>query len=310
MKKLLKPTLAAVLSMATISAFAATAATTAATANQATPAKKSAAAASVASNATKSNPALTFGVTTNSAQPDSMNVSRANYQSIATALSKQINAPVKLTVFSDQNSLMNAVAAGKVDLAYTNVLPFVSAQLSNQNIQPIATVLSWDQSKTQKLDSHSSAIVVLASNAKINKLSDLSNAEIGFARDSAAGFYFPSYLLQMSRIPYSYHFYNNQTDALQALKQNKIAAAALWDANAVNQKSLALKTIQTINNIPNPVIVASRAVPAAQQAAIKQALLTLPANAYTGAIAGVESFQSSSYATAQRAVKSVKGPAA
>lgn len=320
MKRLLKPMLAAALGVVTVSAFAATApapaaaenTAAAATATTATAVASNAAAASTtaAEPSTAAAQPLTFGVSTNASQADAMNVSQASYQSFATALSKQLNTPVKLAIFSDQTSLMNAVATGKVDLAYANALPFVTAQLANKNIQPIATVLSWNQGKTQKLDSYSSAIVVLASNEKINKLSDLNNTEIAFARDSAAGFYYPSYLLQMKQIAYSYHFYNDQNEALQALNEGKVAAAVLWDASDLNQKNIALKTLQVINNIPNPVIVASSAVPAAQQAAIKQALLALPETAYTGAIAGVENFNSSSYATAQRAVQSVKGPAA
>lgn len=254
---------------------------------------------------------MTFGVTVNAAQPDAMNVSQSSYQHFVAALSKQMKTPVKLEVFANQTKLVNAVSAGKVDLAFVKVVPFITAQMQKKNIQPLATVLTWNDNKTHKVNMYASYIVTLASNKSINKISDLTNKKFGFARESASGFYFPSYYLQKKNIAYTYHFYNNQYDTLWALKHNDVQAAALWNANFnLSKDKLKLKNIEAIGQIPNPVIIAGGKLSAAQQADVKKALMALPSTAYTGlAFAGVQNFNQGLYATATKIIKTVKGPA-
>ncbi len=255
---------------------------------------------------------LTFGVNINSANNETIVVNRASYQHFVTALSKQLKTPVKLVVYSDPMSLTNAVAAGKVDLAYAKVVPFIKTNLANKNIIPLATVLSWNQDKTKMVDTYSSYLVTLASNKNINKLSDLNNVKFGFAKNSISGYYFPAYYLQRHNIAYSYHFYDSQYAAFQALKQGKVSVIALWDSNYnLNKMKSQLKTIETLSNVPNPIIVVSNKVSAADQAKIKQVILALPHTAYQGlAFAGVENYNSNLYRNAYAAVKSVAGPSA
>lgn len=297
MKKLLKSMLALTLAAATFSAFGA--AETHASTKLKTTTEKPAA-------------ALTFGVTLQAAEPDAAHVNKADYQHFVTALSKQLNTPIKLAVYPNQTKLIDAVAQGKVNLAYAKVVPFVQAQLAKKSMQPLATVLSWNENKTQKLDTYASQLAVLANNQKINSATDLKGMKIAFSRESASGFYYPSYFLQTKGIDYTYHFYNNQYDALRALKENKVSVAAVWNANFnINRDKIKLKTIETITNIPNPVIIADAKMSTQQQTAVEQGLMALPAAAYKGlAFAGVENFNANLYAEAQNIIQSVKGPAA
>ena len=93
--------------------------------------------------------------------------------------------------------MVHYFADGRVDFGTISPVPYVSAQRLNPGVKLLLTELSWDPTRTKRVDSYQGMIVTLRARDDINTVDDLRGKRMGFvSEESTSGFVFPSAYLQ------------------------------------------------------------------------------------------------------------------
>lgn len=258
---------------------------------------------------------LRFGTQIIQMSPDlTFGMRQQGFEYLLAILGEQLGQEVQLVVFKDGTSLTEALDKGTIDFGYVKIVPYALAKSNGQRIEKLLTVVTWNTDHTQKETEYPCYIIAQMSQKSISSFYDLEGKRFGFTKNSASGFVYPVYFLQRHGIDYrtyfrEYHFYNNHLALYDAFKADDIDAAATWDGDFnLNKNSGDFKIVTIIPGIPNPPIVASGSLPAAEKLRIKQALLKLPPEAFAGVgFIGLEETSEDFYSTAIDIVRQVVG---
>lgn len=143
-------------------------------------------------------------------------------------LSKELGIPVKVTVTTNFNALVEAMAAKKVDVGFLSPVNYVFAKDKKKAV----TLLL--QTSRKGSSSYKSMLVKRADDNTINKVEDVKGKRVAFVDgSSAAGYTFPALMLKKVNI-------NPETDVkaimagghdkgLQALYRGDVDVAAVFD---------------------------------------------------------------------------------
>jgi len=208
---------------------------------------------------------------------------RRLYQPLLNYLGRVTDAKITIVTARSYEDMVHYFADGRVDFGTISPVPYVSAQRLNPGVKLLVTELSWDPTRTQRIDSYQGMIVTLRARDDINTVDDLRGKRMGFvSEESTSGFVFPSAYLQSIGIDYkndfrSYAFLGSHPRATDALVAGSVDAAATWDFNlnqAIPKHGDVFKIIfQTA--IPNLLIATHPSLTGSFREAIKAALLNV-----------------------------------
>jgi phosphonate transport system substrate-binding protein len=208
---------------------------------------------------------------------------RRLYEPLLNYLGRATDAKITIVTARSYEDMVHYFADGRVDFGTISPVPYVSAQRLNPGVKLLVTELSWDPTRTQRIDSYQGMIVTLRARDDINTVDDLRGKRMGFvSEESTSGFVFPSAYLQSIGIDYknyfrSYAFLGSHPRATDALVAGSVDAAATWDFNlnqAIPKHGDVFKIIfQTA--IPNLLIATHPSLTGSFREAIKAALLNV-----------------------------------
>ena len=208
---------------------------------------------------------------------------RRLYQPLLNYLGRVTDAKITIVTARSYEDMVHYFADGRVDFGTISPVPYVSAQRLNPGVKLLVTELSWDPTRTKRIDSYQGMIVTLRARDDINTVDDLRGKRMGFvSEESTSGFVFPSAYLQSIGIDYknyfrSYAFLGSHPRATDALVAGSVDAAATWDFNlnqAIPKHGDVFKIIfQTA--IPNLLIATHPSLTGSFREAIKAALLNV-----------------------------------
>lgn len=115
---------------------------------------------------------------------------KAQYEPFRVYLSEKLGQPVELFVATDYNGVVEAMIAGRIDVAYFGGVTYVQAQ-SRADIYPIVTEID----RITKTTKYTSAIIVKA-DSPIQTLADLKDRSFAFGDiNSTSGSLYPRLML-------------------------------------------------------------------------------------------------------------------
>jgi len=208
---------------------------------------------------------------------------RRLYEPLLNYLGRATDAKITIVTARSYEDMVHYFADGRVDFGTISPVPYVSAQRLNPGVKLLLTELSWDPTRTKRVDSYQGMIVTLRARDDINTVDDLRGKRMGFvSEESTSGFVFPSAYLQSIGIDYkndfrSYAFLGSHPRATDALVAGSVDATATWDFNlnqAVLKHGDVFKVVFQIA-IPNLLIATHPSLPGAVREAIKAALLNV-----------------------------------
>jgi len=208
---------------------------------------------------------------------------RRLYEPLLNYLGRVTDAKITIVTARSYEDMVHYFADGRVDFGTISPVPYVSAQRLNPGVKLLVTELSWDPTRTKRIDSYQGMIVTLRARDDINTVDDLRGKRMGFvSEESTSGFVFPSAYLQSIGIDYknyfrSYAFLGSHPRATDALVAGSVDATATWDFNlnqAVLKHGDVFKVVFQIA-IPNLLIATHPSLPGAVREAIKAALLNV-----------------------------------
>jgi len=208
---------------------------------------------------------------------------RRLYEPLLNYLGRATDAKITIVTARSYEDMVHYFADGRVDFGTISPVPYVSAQRLNPGVKLLLTELSWDPTRTQRVDSYQGMIVTLRARDDINTVDDLRGKRMGFvSEESTSGFVFPSAYLQSIGIDYKndflrYAFLGSHPRATDALVAGSVDATATWDFNlnqAVLKHGDVFKVVFQIA-IPNLLIATHPSLPGTVREAIKAALLNV-----------------------------------
>jgi phosphonate transport system substrate-binding protein len=208
---------------------------------------------------------------------------RRLYEPLLNYLGRATDAKITIVTARSYEDMVHYFADGRVDFGTISPVPYVSAQRLNPGVKLLLTELSWDPTRTKRVDSYQGMIVTLRARDDINTVDDLRGKRMGFvSEESTSGFVFPSAYLQSIGIDYKndflrYAFLGSHPRATDALVAGSVDATATWDFNlnqAVLKHGDVFKVVFQIA-IPNLLIATHPSLPGAVREAIKAALLNV-----------------------------------
>jgi phosphonate transport system substrate-binding protein len=208
---------------------------------------------------------------------------RRLYEPLLNYLGRATDAKITIVTARSYEDMVHYFADGRVDFGTISPVPYVSAQRLNPGVKLLLTELSWDPTRTKRVDSYQGMIVTLRARDDINTVDDLRGKRMGFvSEESTSGFVFPSAYLQSIGIDYKndflrYAFLGSHPRATDALVAGSVDATATWDFNlnqAVLKHGDVFKVVFQIA-IPNLLIATHPSLPGTVREAIKAALLNV-----------------------------------
>jgi phosphonate transport system substrate-binding protein len=215
---------------------------------------------------------------------------RRLYEPLLNYLGRATDAKITIVTARSYEDMVHYFADGRVDFGTISPVPYVSAQRLNPGVKLLLTELSWDPTRTKRVDSYQGMIVTLRARDDINTVDDLRGKRMGFvSEESTSGFVFPSAYLQSIGIDYKndflrYAFLGSHPRATDALVAGSVDATATWDFNlnqAVLKHGDVFKVVFQIA-IPNLLIATHPSLPGTVREAIKAALLNADDNILQG----------------------------
>jgi len=204
---------------------------------------------------------------------------RRLYEPLLNYLGRATDAKITIVTARSYEDMVHYFADGRVDFGTISPVPYVSAQRLNPGVKLLLTELSWDPTRTKRVDSYQGMIVTLRARDDINTVDDLRGKRMGFvSEESTSGFVFPSAYLQSIGIDYKndflrYAFLGSHPRATDALVAGSVDATATWDFNlsqAVLKHGDVFKVVFQIA-IPNLLIATHPSLPGTVREAIKAA---------------------------------------
>ncbi|WP_353572131.1 phosphate/phosphite/phosphonate ABC transporter substrate-binding protein [Candidatus Albibeggiatoa sp. nov. BB20] len=127
----------------------------------------------------------------------SFNEERKKYLPLLNWLTEQTGCKfVPVGAFSYED-LIKKITLGTVHVAELGAVSYIQAKNKNPKINMIATALTWNESKTELIDSYRSLVITLKKYKDINHLQDLQDKSIGFVNEtSSSGFVYPAILIK------------------------------------------------------------------------------------------------------------------
>lgn len=202
------------------------------------------------------------------------------YQPITAELSKSLNCPVKLQMFSSYTAGVEAMRAGKLDVSDFGPLSYVLAA----KVAHAQAVLSFG-TKQGKLDSYYASIVTPSSSA-IKTLQDVRGKTFAYSDPaSTSGYLYPAYGLTQAGINYKSGvkatFAGSHTSSYEALRNKKVQAGELNSTQMTAAKKQGIyrdgdyRTLWKSGPIPQDPIAVRASLPAALKQKITSALLAI-----------------------------------
>jgi phosphate/phosphite/phosphonate ABC transporter binding protein len=128
---------------------------------------------------------LSFGVS----QPNGPKRAASGKALLEPYLSDALKRPVKVVILGSYEELSQALASGKVDLAWVEPVAFVVAQQKNRDVQAIAKAL-----RRGKL--YYRAALIVRADSPVQALADLKGKSVAWvSKSSASGYLFPRALV-------------------------------------------------------------------------------------------------------------------
>lgn len=205
---------------------------------------------------------------------------QAAYKPITAALSKSLNCPVKLQLFSNYTAGIEAMRAGKLDLSNFGPLSYVlAAKLAH------AEAVVTFGTQQGKIDSYYASIVT-PSSSDIKTLADVRGKTFAYSDPaSTSGYLFPAYGLTTAGINYKSGvkatFAGSHTSSYEALHNKKVDAGELNSTQIAAAKAQGIyhdgdfRTLWKSAPIPQDPIALRAGMPAAFKKKIISALLSI-----------------------------------
>jgi len=178
---------------------------------------------------------ITFGVS----QPNGPGRAAEAKAALEPYLSEAMHRPVKVVVLASYEDLAQALAAGKVDLAWAEPVAFVVAQQKNHDVQAIAKALRHGKLFYR-------AAIFVRADSPAQALADLRGKSFAWvSKTSASGYLFPRALLISQGIDpdaafRSQSFAGDHPRDCEAVRQRKADAGATFsDERPRGEKPLA-----------------------------------------------------------------------
>ncbi len=166
---------------------------------------------------------VTFGVS----QPNGPARAAEAKAALEPYLTQAMNRPVKVVVLESYDALSQALAAGKVDLAWAEPVAFVVAQQKNHDVQAIAKALRHGKLFYR-------AAVIVRADSPAQTLADLKGKSVVWvSRASASGYLFPRALFISQGIDpdvafRTQSFAGDHPRACEAVRQKKADVGATF----------------------------------------------------------------------------------
>ena len=251
-----------------------------------------------------------FGAVTKPYLPHQTSAEREQaYKIFISELSKKANINIKFKGFNSNEDLFAAMQNHEVNFAY--YCHYDHSLLEQDNIYPIAIVVTR---KNDKLVDHYQSYVV-TKKSDLTTISSLKDKIFGLNTEgmSLSGFVYPATFLKKNEINSHIYFkkiiyYHGIKEGLEYLDNGKVDAIATWDDAYFGHSTYKkYNIIATINNLPNPPIVASNEISAKNISVIKKALFSLPSSAFNGlSYQGVTSYHKGFYNESIEFINNIK----
>ncbi|AHE67747.1 phosphate/phosphite/phosphonate ABC transporter substrate-binding protein [Legionella oakridgensis] len=170
------------------------------------------------------------------------------------ALEKASGHCVQLLTFNDQGALVNALKKGNVAMGYVKNKALIEHK---KTLKPIAQVIEKNPKTGKPMTSYSS-YVIAEKNSSVTSLRDLKNHKIAYTDPySSSGYTRLKQELSKAGVRATWVQYDNITQALAAVKEQKAAAVGIWDYHfekkLSNQQDY--KIIAKFSSHPTPYLV-------------------------------------------------------
>lgn len=194
-------------------------------------------------------------------------------------LSKTTGIEIELEIFEDYETELEALLAGRVDLAWVSPTMYVRSRIALK-VEPLVRDIRSGTSTYR-------SVLVVAKDSSVKALKDLEGARVGFVREtSTSGNVFPrAYLFQNSIEPETFfastEFSGSHAKSLLGVRQGRYDAVFVEDG-ALDEAQRAhpgtFRILDTVATIPHGPIVAHPSVDPELQALVVQAFVGLGTN--------------------------------
>ena len=110
---------------------------------------------------------------------------RRLYEPLLDYLGRATNAKITIVTARSYEDMVHHFATGRVDFGTISPVPYVSAQRLNPGVKLLLTELSWDPTRTKRVDSYQGMIVTLRARHDINSVDDLRGKTLANRPDAA-----------------------------------------------------------------------------------------------------------------------------
>jgi phosphonate transport system substrate-binding protein len=206
-------------------------------------------------------------------------------------LSEGTGQTFKLKPMPSYEGTVEQIAGGEIAVAMLSPEPYVHAKKANPKLEILATELSWNHDKTEKLDSYRSHILVLASRNDLTGIASLEGKTFAFvSEESTSGYVVPSaYMRDHKIVPATYfsktYLLGSHPSVTDAIAAGSVDAGATWDFNwkqAIAKHGDIFKAIWTSEPIPNLCVVAHPKLAKSLREKLRKLLLDAPSKYLEG----------------------------
>ncbi|TVR03694.1 MAG: phosphate/phosphite/phosphonate ABC transporter substrate-binding protein [Spirochaetaceae bacterium] len=194
--------------------------------------------------------------------------------------------PMRLVITRNYQELSSRLADGTVDFAWIGSANYDRTRIQVPSIQYLATYLEWNRERTERISFYRAVILTLA-DSEFETVESLRGTRFGFTDpDSTAGYAYPRMMMMTAGINYSQFFgsvffLGTHENVIRALLAGSLDAGAVSDGtlfNAQSEHGDQFRVLMWSPPIPLDAVVAADHVSPALTAAVRNALLALPAD--------------------------------
>ena len=206
---------------------------------------------------------LTFGIS----QPYGPEAAQKVPALVEPFLTRELKGPVKVVRFNTPEELVDALAAGKVDLAWITPLAFVRAQQKNSGVEALSKA-------TRKGSLFYRAAYVVKAGSPLTSLASLQGKKVAFvSKTSTSGYLFAREMISKENLnPEGFFgeevFVGDHPSVCKAVREGKVDVGATFASEPAEGKEVVpsgcddapplsdFKVLASTGNLPNEVIAA------------------------------------------------------